>query len=68
MSEDTSHIQKNDELTAIMDLSTRVKQGNILLYSVRIIYSKVGRILWITRKIIPQTALHQCVQMIYFKR
>lgn len=56
MSDDTSDIQNNDELMAIMDLSMKVKQENILLYSVRIIYSKVSRILWITRKIIPGIA------------
>ncbi|XP_026790925.3 D-ribitol-5-phosphate cytidylyltransferase isoform X1 [Pangasianodon hypophthalmus] len=44
-SDEASDIQKNDELTALMDLSMKVKQGNILLYSVRIIYSKVPE-LW----------------------
>lgn len=56
MSEEASRIQKNDELMAIMDLSTKVKQENILLYCVHIIYSKVGQILWITCKIIPEIA------------
>ncbi|XP_062872904.1 D-ribitol-5-phosphate cytidylyltransferase [Trichomycterus rosablanca] len=40
-SEDTSRTQKNDELTAIMDLSTKLKQGNILLYGIKIVYSEV---------------------------
>lgn len=48
MSDEALDIQTNEELTAIMDLSMKVKQGNILLYCVQIIYSKVSRILWIT--------------------
>lgn len=54
MTEEASDIQQNDELKAIVDLSTKVKQGNILLYGVRIIYSKVGWILWITGKVIKE--------------
>ncbi|XP_058270157.1 D-ribitol-5-phosphate cytidylyltransferase isoform X2 [Hemibagrus wyckioides] len=45
MSEEAADIRKNEELKAIVDLSRMVKQGNVLLYSVQIIYSKVPE-LW----------------------
>lgn len=45
MPDEISNIQNNDELMAIMDLSMKAKQENILLYGVQIIYSEVSRIL-----------------------
>ncbi|KAK3531262.1 hypothetical protein QTP70_015208 [Hemibagrus guttatus] len=45
MSDEATDIRKNEELKAIMELSWKAKQGNVLLYSVQIIYSKVPE-LW----------------------
>ncbi|XP_060744383.1 D-ribitol-5-phosphate cytidylyltransferase isoform X2 [Tachysurus vachellii] len=43
--DEATDIQKNVELKAIMELSMKVKRGNILLYCVQILYSKVPE-LW----------------------
>lgn len=47
MSDEATCIQKNEELEAIMDLSMKLKQENILLYSVRTTYSMVGQVVGI---------------------
>lgn len=44
MSEEQSHRQKPDELTPIMDLAMKAKQGNILLYGIQVIHSKVPEV------------------------